>query len=242
MAIILEKLFGEPKVKSGFNSSEKMKKYVNVKNFFPVVVIMIILRLLMMPTIVVIIGTLITYIYITNNNIKESDSKLSLLNNIIFENHEYPFEMRSYLEYDSEIVNFYYDNRWYIDYNLTAYRKSLQSVNNLLKIEYNLRENLMKYPEQLYQNAYVEYKEALNNFHSSIYKMISQTVNNDIFDNNLTKLKRLLYKHIKNIQKDVIKCGYNKYNINIWSIINPSNEECKDDTKTREYSPHYSFY
>ena len=72
--------------------------------------------------------------------------------------------------------------------------------------------------------------------------MISHKVNNDVFNDNLEILKTLLRRHIKNIQQGVIKCGYNLYNINIWSIINPTNIECKDDTKTKGYSPHYSFF
>lgn len=242
-SIILDRLFSNPEVESGFNEGDSnIKKYINTKNILPAIGIMFLLRVLMMSSQVVLIGGIIGYVVFVYYNLRESKKKLDLLNGILFENQEYPFQIKSYLGNDDQIINFYYKNRWYIDYNLTAYRKSLQAVNNLLKIEYNLTENLMKYPEQLYQNAYLEYKEALNNFHSSIYKMISQTVNDDIFNDNLVILKKILYQHIENIQKNVIKCGYNLYNINIWSIINPSNEECKDDTKTKNYSPHYSFF
>ncbi len=146
------------------------------------------------------------------------------------------------MEYDHKLIDFYYKNRWYTDFNLTAYRKSLEATNNLLRYTYNLSQNLMRNPEQLYRNAYEEYKEALNNLHSSIYKMVSHSVENDVFNDNLTTLKALLRKHIVDIQRNVIKCGYNLYNINIWSIINPSNIECEDDTKTKNYSPNYSFF
>ena len=117
----------------------------------------------------------------------ETHKKVEFLNSIIYDGNEEPFENESFLELDPKIVDFYYKNRWYIDYNLTSYRKSLEASNNLLRITHNLKNNLMRDPEQLYENAYIEYKEALNNLHSSIYKMISQTVNDDIFNDNLTQ-------------------------------------------------------
>lgn len=248
MSLILDKLFTEPKVYSGFeqnvdfNNKLERKKYINVKNIVPAIVAMILLRLLSLPTYIVLLGALLTYLYFTYRNVGTNKHKLDFLNNILFTPNVQPFETKSYLEYDPKLIDFYYDNRWYINSNLTAYRKSLRAVNNLLRLEYNLEQNTMAYPEQLYENAYLHYKEALNNLHSSIYKMIAQTVNNDIFNNNLTILEKMLKKHIKNIQQSVIKCGYNLYDINIDSYINPSNEECKDDTKAPGYSPNYSFF
>ncbi len=248
MSIIIDRLFTEPKVYTGFSNNEQfykrhtIKKYINVANFFPAIITMIVLRLFNVSTYIVIISAIVIYLYTTNINMVETHRKVEFLNSIIYNGNEEPFENESYLELDPKIVDFYYKNRWYIDSNLTAYRKSLESTNNLLRIVFNLRNNLMRDPEQLYENAYMEYKEALNNLHSSIYKMISQTVNDDIFNDNLTTLKALLRRHIFELQKYVIKCGYNKYNINIWSIINPTNIECKDDTKTKTYSPHYSFF
>lgn len=248
MSIIIDRLFTEPKVYNGFQNNEQfyknytIKKYINVSNFFPAIISMIILRLFNTPTYIVITIALIVYLYTTYINIMETHKKVEFLNSIIYDGNEEPFENESFLELDPKIVDFYYKNRWYIDYNLTSYRKSLEASNNLLRITHNLKNNLMRDPEQLYENAYIEYKEALNNLHSSIYKMISQTVNDDIFNDNLTILKTLLHKHIFELQKYVIKCGYNKYNINISSIINPTNIEYKDDTKTKTYSPHYSFF
>lgn len=248
MSVIIDKLFTQPKVYSGFRQNEdfynklKREQYINVKNILPSVILMIILRMLNISTVYVILGAISIYIYVTYHNIKKNHKKLKLLNSIIFNDCEEPFETESYLELDQNLIDFYYKNRWYIDYNLTSYRKSLEATNNLLRIAYNLKYNLMREPEQLYRNAYMEYKEALNNLHSSIYKMISHKVNDDIFNDNLNTLKKLLRKHIINIQKSVIKCGYNLYGINIWSIINPTNIEYEDDTKTKNYSPHYSFF
>ncbi len=248
MSIIIDRLFTKPNVPSGFRQDEQFynamvrRRYINVRNFIPAVITMTIMRLINLPTNSVIFMGIVAYTVATYYNIQENQKKLKFLNNIIFNDYEQPFDTESYLEMDPSIIEFYYKNKWYIDYNLTAYRKSLEATNNLLRLEYNLKDNLMRQPEQLYRNAYMEYKEALNSLHSSIYKMVSHRVNDDVFNDNLTTLQKLLKEHIKNIQQDVIKCGYNLYNINIWSIINPTNIECEDDTKTKGYSPHYSFF
>ncbi len=248
MPVIIEKLLTKPKVYSGFEQNEKFyqnikrKRFINVRNFFPAVVIMVILRILYVPSIYVALAALIVYAYTTYTNIIENNKKIDFLDSIMFNDNVEPFEIESYLEYDQKLIDFYYKNKWYADFNLTAYRKSLEATNNLLRYTYNLSQNLMKQPEQLYRNAYEEYKEALNNLHSSIYKIVSHSVEDDIFNDNLTTLQALLRKHIVDIQKNVIKCGYNLYDINIWSIINPTNIECEDDTKTKNYSPNYSFF
>lgn len=248
MSIIIDRLFTKPYVESGFIENEKFynrlvqKRYINVQNFIPAIIIMIFLRILNFNNQYVFFIALGVLLYTMKTNVEENQKKIKFLNNIMFNDYEEPFETKSYLEYDQKLIDFYYDNRWYIDYNLSSYRKSLESTNNLLRITYNLNENLMREPEQLYRNAYMEYKKALNNLHSSIYKMISQQVNNDIFNDNLIILKKLLRKHIEELQKRVIKCGYNLYDINIWSIINPSNIELENDIKTKGYSQHYSFF
>jgi len=248
MSIVIDRLFTQPYVRSGFTNNEKFynrlvrERYLNAKNFFPAALTMVILRVLNVSNVFVALSGLSVYIYVTKINIEKNMEKLDLLNSLIFNKNEEPFETESYLEMDQSIIDFYYKNKWYVDYNLTAFRKSLQATNNLLRLSYNLQYNLMRDPEQLYRNAYMEYKEALNNLHSSIYKMISDQVNNDVFNDNLTTLESLLKKHIKTLQKNVIKCGYNLYDINIWSFINPKNIELEDDTKTKNYSPHYSFF
>lgn len=236
-SIVIDRLFKNPKLYDGIKNEN-----IKIKNVFPAIIAMIIMKLNGIPNLAIILISIGIYMYFKRENDSVMDKKIKFLNSIIYDDYEQPFETRSYLSADKDLINFYYDNKWYIDYNLTAYRKSLQATNNLLRLEYNLKDNLMLYPEQLYENAYMEYKEALNNLHSSIYKMISHQVNNDIFNDNLEILKTLLRKHIENIQQGVIKCGYNLYNINIWSIINPTNIEYKDDTKTKGYSPHYSFF
>lgn len=153
MSIIIDRLFTEPNVENGFKNNEifykkhTIKQYINVANFYPAVISMVILRLFNVSTYIIIILAIIIYIYTTNKSIVDNQKKLDFLNSIIHNNNEEPFNTESYLDLDPKIVDFYYNNRWYIDYNLTAYRKSLEASNNLLKIVYNLRNNLMNHPE-----------------------------------------------------------------------------------------------
>lgn len=238
--IIKRIALGDPDVSTGFPVS-KYHYYLNYHVIFPPLMVMVILKMLdFKQTMTVTLG-LATYIYYVMNYYQEYNKKLKLLKNILYDGFEEPFETESFLEYDPKIIDFFYRIRYYVDDNLTSFRKSLEACNNVLRYSWNLNQNLMKYPEQLYKNAYFEYKQALNELHSVIYKLTSQEVNNDIYNDNLLELKSLLDKHMKKI-KNVIKCDYNTYDINIYSLINPSNIEMADDTKDKYYSPHFSFF
>lgn len=240
MSIIIDKLFLKPKVYPGFKEDE-FKKYVNVKNLFIPVIVLGFFRYYDFSIFYSLLFAFIAFIYIANKNIAERQKKIDFLNSIMYSGNEQPFEVESYLGLAPELVDFYYNIQYYIDYNLTAYRKSLENTNNLLRYEYNLSQNLMKDPEQMYENGRLEYQQALNNLHSAIYKMISHRVNNDLFNDNLTTLKYLLTKHLDKMKK-VIKCGYNLYNLNIWSLPYPSNLDCASDLNDKYYSPNFSFF
>ena len=230
MGIIIDRRFGIFPVDFGYENYN----YISFSNIYPAIIVLIILRFLQIQNIYAILITLFILFYTIYTNMELYKKKVIFLNDIM--NH------KSYLEMDPKIIDFYYDNRWYIDYNLSAYRKSLVSTNNFLSIMYEMKEKLMLYPEQLYRNAFIEYKEALNNLHSAIYKMTSHHINNNIFNDNLKILKKILKSHLFDLKNNVIKKNYNDFDINIWSIINPSNIELEDDTKSINYSPHYSFF
>ncbi len=250
-SVVIDKIINpdnNPFIRSGFKQNDAyfsyvlFKRYINVKNIFPVVVIIVFLRIFGLSREMIVVSFIILLILNIYRNKMKYDEKMSVLCETIFNGNEQPFNNECYLEMDNDIIDFYYNNRWYIDYNLTAYRKSLEAVNNILRYEYNIDENLMLNPEQLYENAYIEYKEALNNLHSSIYKMTSHMVNNDVFNNNLSILNTLLKKHIDYMKKKIIKTGYNMYDITRWSIINPNELDTYNDIKSKGYSQHYSFF
>ncbi len=161
MSIVIDRLFTQPDVRSGFADNEKFynklvrQRYLNIRNFFPAMVVIVFLRIFNATNLIVALSGLLVYIYYAKINIDSNKKKLDLLNDLIFNNNEEPFETESYLEMDQSIIDFYYKNRWYVDFNLTAFRKSLQATNNLLRISYNLQYNIMREPEQLYKNAYM---------------------------------------------------------------------------------------
>lgn len=223
MAIIIDTLFPERS-----SNNDKYIVWVNIPYFFIAAFIALCTKYYSLITFIIIYSALMYYYNV------EYNKKIIFLNDYL--------DYTSYLNMDDKIIDFYYNNRWYIDYNLTAFRKSLQAVNKLLEVETNLIKNLMRDPEQHFQNAFIYYKEALNELHSSIYKMVSHEVNNDIFNDNLHILQGLLNKHMIHMKNIGIKCGYNKYDINIWSILDPNGIEHENDIYSKEYSSHYSFF
>lgn len=244
MGFIIETLFKKPKVFSGIHDINKpspLRLYLNASNIFITLLLILFLRIFDIPQPFILLLASIFFYFISQYYIQEFHHKLDFLNKIMFDDNEQHFDTQSFLEIDPDIVNFYYKIRYYIDDNLSAYRKSLERTNDVLRYHHNLKANLMDQPEQLYENALFNKRDALNNLHSAIYKSISQQVNNDVFNNNLTELDKLLTKHMKDLMK-IIKCNYNKYDITIWSKPNPSNLNCRNDTKDVYYSPNYSFF
>ena len=237
MSIIIDKLFFKPEIDNGINKIN----YLQWDNIYPALVSLLVLRMLNLPSTVILIGGIIIFYYYSTKNAKELNEKLLFLNSILYEGNEEHFNQISFLEYEPKLIEFFYDIKYYIDDNLTAYRKSLLATNNILRYGYNLENNLMQQPEQLYTLILQEYKEALNNFQSLIYKLTSHQVNNDLFQRNMEKLKGLLDQQVEKA-KLKIKDGYNKYDINIWSLPNPNNLELANDTKDKNYSSHYSFF
>lgn len=214
--------------------------YFTFKQFFPFFCSLIILRFLNFNSYFIFVGSLIVLflsIYYYKN---EFDKKLNFLKELFYNGNEEDFDGRSYLSMDPDIIDFYYDNRFYINDNLTSYRKSLENANNLLRLRFEIDENLMRDPEQLYRTALMEKKESLNNFHSLVYKLVSHDVNNQIFYNNLEKLKLLLDNNLNYIKFRLKR--YNNNQLTIWSIPNIDAIGDENDMKDVYYSKHFSFY
>lgn len=230
--IIVEKLFGESSWNESLNKNDyKIGFSLNI--LIKTLLIIIILKFFLFETYIALIIGIIYYYYAYTNYINEYIDKINFLNYIL-ENRN------TYLHYDKNIVDFYYNNRFYIDNDLSNYRDSLKNTNLLLTNSYNIQNNIMNYPEQLFENSYIYYKEALNYLHSTIYKLTSQCKENNLYYNNLTTLKYLLDKHI-NIISNIIKAKLPNVNIN--SIINPSNIHLQNDIDDKYYyNPHFSFF
>lgn len=92
---------------------------------------------------------------------------------------------KSYLYYDSIIVEFYYNIRDFINYDISSYINSLKSTNNLLKISFQSK-NLKQRLKENYEEAIIEKNKALNYLsystftipiHDNSYKKYKESIN-----------------------------------------------------------------
>jgi len=233
MSVIIQRLFygPHPPIEAGLYT----KQTVRVPQFFIPVIVFIILRFLrftILQSFVISIG-FYAYVYWTDN--KEKDDKVRFLNELMYNDEIEPYNIQSYIGIDDDLLNFFYTNKDYADVNLNAYRSSMENVNNLLKMEFEIFQNVY-YPTQLESLAKEQCEKALNNLHSLIHRIPSSSFSYETFNDNLATLKALLDKHMNRIHKHVAK-----KDISVYSQLEPA-DTIRDDTKTLDYSPNYSFF
>ena len=155
MAVIIDRLLNSsgPSVDFGYDNYN----YITFSNIYPMVITLIVLRLLQVNNVATVLISAIVLFITVYMNYESFKQKNLFLNDIMFEANFNPFDVKTYLPIDPEIIDFYYNNRWYINYNLSAYRKSLQATNNFLKIKYELTNKLLLYPEQNYRQQQCKY-------------------------------------------------------------------------------------
>lgn len=113
----------------------------------------------------------------------------------------------SYLYYDPIIIEYYYNIRDVINYDISSYINSLLHTNNLLKISYQsniLKENL----QQNYEQAIIEKKKALNFLSYMIYSIPVNDITYEKYKDSLDILHSRLNGHIDNMAilfKDITK-------------------------------------
>ena len=234
---VLEYLFHQPHTSLGFDRGIP-ENYLRIKNFLIPILLFIVLRAIRIHTTYIYIVVFLTYLYVSHRHMDIEENRLQFLNSIIYNDETEPYHNPSYLHQDHKIIEFYYNHKEFIDYNLTAFKKSLENTNNVLQISMET-ENMMKYNEQLFQNALLHYREALNNWHSIIHRLPSDRISNYKFDDSLVNLRRMLLHHINKIAHR-LKDNYNKYDITIYSTPHPM--QLQSDLRTKEYSPTYSFF
>lgn len=240
MPIILDKLLSPPNYYQPNMPTYRFDIF-QTRSFFGAMLAMIILRLADFSSLVILIGGLAVYYFIRQYEEREFLSKLEFLNGILYNGETEPFDIKSYLNLSPALVDFFYRTHYYIDDNLSAYRQALNGTNYFLRIGYDLEKNLMREPEYFYKNALMLSKDILNNYQSIIHKLVSSSLNYDYFNANLKELEKLLKEEMEGM-KSRIKCGYNLYDLNIWTLPEPDNLNDRDDTKDKGYSPYWSFF
>jgi len=164
-----------------------------------------------------------------NNNVLES--------NVIKNN-------KSYLYLDPLIIDFFYDIRECVKYNISAYTGALKHSNNLIGLEYETTLGLNR-EYYNYEVAIEESKKALNEFQTLIYTIPSTIINFNKFQNSLKTLHEILNAHLikmsllfqnKNETENITIHSYpdNFYDINFYIS--------SDDTKTKNYISTYNMF
>ena len=158
------------------------------------------------------------------NFIKFTDNKkiqIKFLEKLLFNNNSYetaiiggesltinsPNIKTSYLYYDPIIIEFYYNIRDVINYDISSYINSLTHTNNLLKISYQsniLKENL----KENYEQAIIEKDKALNFLSYMIFNVPTNNITYNKYKDSLNILHSRLNAHIDNMAilfKDITK-------------------------------------
>ena len=191
------------------------------------------------------------------NFTKSKKDKLNFLDAIIHE-HIYKFEenienpvlttshtkQKSYLYLSPLFIEFFYDVREMLEYNVSSFANCLIHVSNLLALEYESSIGVNRHYYN-YQVAVDESKKALNQFQSMIYKSPSTLVSYNKMIDSQKILHKLLNSYLLKIS--TIFLNKNKI-IDITIDYMPDNfyDEnffiSSDDTHTRDYISTFNLY
>lgn len=177
------------------------------------------------------------YLNTKYNNI--TDLKLDFLNNIMFDKN---IEEQSYLYINPVIIQFYFNTKDVIKYNLSNYRSSLLNVNEMIKLEKDMN-NLIN-PFDTFINIRNLYKKAMNNYQSIIYSI---PYNREVylkFNNSLNMLQSLLLKIVDNAKEvcQYVNAKETTTNTIPDSILANEADIEKNDINTIDYNNHFNIY
>ena len=145
-----------------------------------------------------------------------------------------------YIQYTPKLLNFFYNNKDFGQYNMDSYVLSIVHCNNIVNLQLQILEN-MNNDYQLLEIMKTEIKYALNAFESIIHK-INIVRDIDHKSDDLQILLNNIYNKclmtIVNRNENVENSIYKKPN----SILMQSLYTGADDTKTINYNAHYDYY
>ena len=173
---------------------------------------------------------------LNQSNKTMSDSLLSTNENWIILGDQ----KKSYLYLNPVVIDFYYKNKYILNYSYGNFVRSLNHINNMIKLEKQIEEGLDNRGNQYTLLLMLE-KRCLNEFQSTIYELPSATATNQAFQKNLNFLHKITQNIIKNAEnkineqnkKDGINTGY-------YPIYNggPS----PNDIGSFAYNNHFDFF
>ena len=205
-----------------------------------------------------IIAFIVIYFLLKNNyynkkdKIKNNEIQKEFIESLLYENKNWysyddeehfniiPNPHYLYIHYRPELLNFFYNNKDFGQYNLKGYLKSISHCNNVVNLYLIIKDNL-KNDYQMLELMKIEITKSLNSFESIIHAL------DDVqsIDNKSNELQSLLNDIYVSSVKIVIN-RYNKNDINIntkpASILLESLITNPNDTETLEYNSHYNYY
>ncbi len=104
----------------------------------------------------------------------------------------------SYLYFDSVIVQFYYNIRDFINYDISNYINSLKSTNNLLSLSYQSK-NLKQQLKENYEQAIIERNNALNYLSYITFTIPINDISYKKYKKSINILHERLNSHIENM-------------------------------------------
>lgn len=190
------------------------------------------------------------------NFIQFTDNKkiqIKFLEKLLFNNNSYetaiiggesltinsPNVKTSYFYYDPIIIEFYYNIREVINYDISSYINSLTHTNNLLKISYQsniLKENL----KENYEQAIIEKDKALNFLSYMIFSIPVNNITYKKYNDSINILHSRLNAHIDNMAilfKDITKQKNNDTSMYLPTDTFEKNNEAQPFDKDNRKSP-----
>jgi hypothetical protein len=155
-----------------------------------------------------------------------------------------PPETKSYLHMSKPVVEFYFSIRELSQYNPANFSASLNSMNNVLKLNI-IMEAGAQYPKYTLDNAKIQADSCLNTLQGCIYSLPSNSIYNKFFNDALKNLQELVSLYIN----AMTKIAQNKFEtekrtgtLNIDSQQVLTDVPNPNDTKAVNFNPHFNFF
>ena len=165
-----------------------------------------------------------------------SDSLLSDSDNWV----EFGEENKSYLYINPVVVDFYYKNKYLLEYSYNSFAKSLMHMNSMIKLEKQIEMGLENRGNQYSLLKMIESK-CLNAFQACIYALPSSTAMNEAYKNNIKFLQRITQNIIEKAKKKIEEQN-SKQGIDTEYYPIYSGGASANDVGTYGYNDHYNFF
>ena len=177
---------------------------------------------------------------------QEMEFKLSAIKNTIINSRErvprtnVKIGVPEWFHTDADLINLYFNILDFQKYNPDAYEKSIIAVDNILKLQQDLKKGVRNCAENM--DVMIQFKNnATNHFMTFIYSLPSNPVTDLKLNNNLERLVLLLQRHIDDAYR-LCKRQYSKLGWSIDRRIISNRGPRPDDTKAIYSNKHFDLF